>query len=116
MELCEALAAGTYCKIRAHKAQSGSAFERFRFAICYVEYGGHAVAVLRRESAGGKGYVANHVGVDDTQTFLLSGADELRAIDFYAVDVHTVFVVCSATDVVLARHLVVRAYAGHCCQ
>lgn len=78
-----------------------------------VEYGTHAVAVLGSEAAGGEADGSHHVGVDDAEAFLLAGADKLRTVYFYSVDVDAVLVVRTSTHGVLRRHFVAAAYTGH---
>ena len=81
-----------------------------------VEHTRHAVAVTCLEAAGREVNLLHHVAVDDREALLLSAADEHGAVDLYAVDIDAVLVEGAATDVVLARQLVVCADArlrGH---
>ena len=77
-----------------------------RLAIGDVEHRRHSVAIFGIESACREVYRAYHIRVDNAQPLLLSAADELRAIYFYSVDIHAVFVIRASAHHILRTHLV----------
>ena len=89
-------------------------FEGFGTLVGDVEHRRHLVAITSLEAAGRKADALHHVGVDDGKSFLLSGTNQHGAVNFYAVEVHTVLVERAAAHVVLRRQLVVRRNACLC--
>ena len=96
------------------QAGSDGSFETFDLLILNVKHAGHLLAVFCLETASRETYTLHKVGVDDAETFLLSGTDEQRTIDFDAIDIDGVFVERTTTDIVLRTHLVVCAHTSLC--
>jgi hypothetical protein len=78
-------------------------------AVDDVENGGHAVAIGGVESAWREKEVVDKVGIDDAHALLLAAADELRTVDFNAIDIDKVLVERTATDRILGGEFVVGA-------
>ena len=77
-----------------------------------IEHGGHLVVVLHAVATCREMDVLHHLGIDERQSFLLSGADEQRPIDLNAVDINRVLVERSAADIVLRTEFIGLAHAG----
>ena len=105
-ELRELTGVCAYSGRRSHKTCRDGTFERFRLTIGYVESRRHLVGITCRKAARRKSDITYHVGIDHTQTLLLSAADKLRTIQFHSVDIDRVFIKRSATDRILRTHLV----------
>ena len=69
--------------------------------VGYVKHRRHLVAILCCKAARRKLYVVDQLRIDETQTFLLSRADEERTVDFDAIHIDEVFVEIAATHTVL---------------
>ena len=81
------------------------ALKCFWFLVGDIEHRRHFVAVFGVETTGGECHRAHHIGVDDAETLLLSRTHQLWAMHLYAVDIHAVLVVATATHHVLRTHL-----------
>ena len=86
-------------------------FKALRLAVCYIQDRRHLIAVLHAESAGGENDGLHHIGVDETQTLLLPGANQQRTQYFGAVHVDTVLVKVAAAHIVLAAQFVMAAHS-----
>ena len=113
VKLTELFAALTHREASALQTERRRGLESFGFAIGNIEHRRHFVAIFGGKTAGREFHRAHQVGVDDAKAFLLTIADELRAINLYSVDVDTVFVVRTATNHVLRTHFVFRTDARH---
>ena len=56
----------------------------------------------------------HHIGIDETQSFLLPGTDQQGTVYFNAVDVHHVLVETTAAYVILRAEFIVATYSGLC--
>ena len=83
-----------------------------RLLVAYIQHGGRLVAEPCIEPSGTELHVLHHLGIDKTQSLLLSGTYEQRTVNLYAVHIHGVLVKTAAAHVVLATHLVGLAHAG----
>ena len=88
------------------------AFQTGGLAIQDVKGARHLVAVFGLEASRGESNLLHHVAVDDAEAFLLTGTDEQRTIDLHMVDVYGIFVERASSHIILARQLVVGAYAS----
>ena len=77
-----------------------------------VQHRGEFVAILGLKTTARKGEIAYKVNVRKGQTLLLSGADELRAVNLKIIDVHEVFVVVAAAHLVLRTQFAARAHVS----
>ena len=97
MQLGELAGALAHSYGEAHETAGDRPFKCLRLTIGDIECRRHFVAILHPEATGREADASHHVGVDDTQTLLLAGGYELRAVDFHAVDIHGILVVCAST-------------------
>ena len=80
-------------------------------AIGDVESRRHLVAVLSLKATSGETDALHHVGIDDRESFLLSAADEERAVDLHIVYIYRVLIKGPATHIVLRRQFRVCRHA-----
>lgn len=80
-------------------------------AIGDVESRRHLVAVLSLKATSGETDTLHHVGIDDRESFLLSAADEERAVDLHIVYIYRVLIKGTTTHIVLRRQFRVCRHA-----
>ena len=84
------------------------------FLVGDIEYRRHFVAVFGVETTCAERHRAHHIGVDDAEALLLARTHQLWAMHLYAVDIHAVLVVATATHHVLRTHLILGTNASLC--
>ena len=85
----------------AQETRAQTRFEGLRTFVGDIQHGGHLVAVLRAVTACRERDILHHLRIDETESFLLSGADEQRPAHFDTVHIDRVLVKRTAADVVL---------------
>ena len=106
MHLAVRAVAHTYIDTSALEPCRQRGLKSRRLLVTYIQHGGRLVAKPCIEPSGTELYVLHHLGINKTQSLLLSGAHEQRTVNLYAVHIHGVLVKTAAAHVVLATHLV----------
>ncbi len=72
-----------------------------RPVVLDIQYRAHFIAILCLESTIIKIDIAHHFGVDETQTFLLATAYEIRTEDLEIINIDQVLIITTAPYIVL---------------
>ena len=83
-----------------------------RFLILNIQNRRHFITVFRIKTTGREPYIPNHIGIDKTQSFLLSGTNKQRTINFNTIDINSIFIKISTTHIVLRTKFVAGTYPG----
>ena len=113
MQLGETLGTVPYRSTRTQETARYRPFKRLWLFIGDVEYRRHFITVFHRITSRRKSDRADHIGIDKTQSFLLSGAYQLRAVYLYPVDIDNILVEISTSYRILRTQFVIGVYAGH---
>src|SRR4030095_14235004 len=83
--------------------------KRLRFFVLNIEHRAHLIAILGLETSVIKIDVAHQFRVDETQTFLLTVADQVRTKDFEIVYIDQVFIIVATPNSVLRSQFIIAA-------
>src|SRR4030095_5393137 len=81
----------------------------FGFFVLNIEHRAHLIAILGLETPVIKINVAHQFRVDETQTFLLPVADQVRTKDFKIVYIDQVFIIVATPNGILRGQFIVAA-------
>src|SRR5215467_6212565 len=83
--------------------------ESFWLLVLNIEDTAHLVSIFGLETTRIKIYIINHLGIDETQAFLLGVTYKIRAEYFKIIYINQVLIITAATDIVLRGKFIVAA-------
>ena len=101
-----------YIDLSTQQTGAEAGFKSLRTLVGDIQNGRHLIAVLRIITAGRELHILNHLRIHKTQSLLLTGANQQRTMDLYAVDINRILVECTAANVILRTQFVVLMHTG----